>query len=92
MSREIGSMPPQTYELREGIRNGFRSQNELAAPQHESFDKFEPERLSSSCHERKLASKSVKSREREKERSTYEILNSFIDGVIVEQWPHVINS
>ena len=54
MSREIGSMPPQTYELREGIRNGFRSQNELAA-QHESFDKFEPER--------KLASKSVKSRD-----------------------------
>ena len=65
MSREIGSMPPQTYEHREGIRNGFRSQNELAA-QHESFDKFEPERLSSSCHERKLASKSVKSRERER--------------------------
>ena len=51
MSREIGSMPLQTYELRKGIPNGFRSQNELAA-QHESFDKFDSERLSSSCHER----------------------------------------
>ena len=47
-----GQCPPQTYEHREGIRNGFRSQNELAA-QHESFDKFDSERLSSSSHERK---------------------------------------
>ena len=79
MSREIGSMPPQTYEHREGIRNGFRSQNELAA-QHESFDKFESERLSSSesCHLGTSVERTAK------DRSTNEILNCFIDGAVLQ--------